>query len=121
MEPKSASTYAEPEVDDTLSKQYTEEGPVKATKDADAALSFTLGETITYDEATSNRIRHTIDKHLIPWMFFTFMIQYFDKTLLSYASVMGLIVDAHLTTSEYAWYSTSPAVVSISILSELVC
>jgi ACS family allantoate permease-like MFS transporter len=106
METKSPSIHAEPEIGNALSKLSTEEGQVKATKDADAALSFTLGETITYDEATSNRIRHTIDKHLIPWMFFTFMIQYFDKTLLSYASVMGLIVDAKLTTSQYAWYSS---------------
>lgn len=107
MGTKSPSIHAEPEVGTALSKLSTEEGDVKAPKDADAALSFTLGETITYDEATSNRIRHTIDKHLIPWMFFTFMIQYFDKTLLSYASVMGLIVDAKLTTSQYAWYSVA--------------
>lgn len=103
MTEKSPSIHTEPEVGHALSNVSTEESPVKATKDADAALQFTMGETIAYDEATSNRIRHTIDKHLIPWMFFTFMIQYFDKTLLSYASVMGLIVDAKLSTSEYAW------------------
>jgi hypothetical protein len=29
--------------------------------------------------------------------------RYFDKTLLSYASVMGIIQDTKLTTSQYAW------------------
>jgi len=37
-------------------------------------------------------------------MFLTFTVQYFDKTLLSYASVMGIIQETNLTSSEYAWY-----------------
>lgn len=78
---------------------------IKDTREADAALSFTLGEVVTYDEADNKRIRRTIDRHIMPWMFFTFTVQYFDKTLLSYASVMGIIQDTKLTSSEYAWYS----------------
>lgn len=80
-----------------------EKGLVTVAEGADAALAFTQGETITYDEATNVRVRRKIDRHLIPWMFFTFMVQYFDKTLLSYASVMGLIPDTNLTSSQYAW------------------
>ncbi|EXJ75637.1 uncharacterized protein A1O5_00144 [Cladophialophora psammophila CBS 110553] len=82
---------------------FIEEQPVKVAKEADAALSFTLGETVTYDEVENKRIRRTIDRHIIPWMFLTFMVQYFDKTLLSYSSVMGIIEDTKLTSSEYAW------------------
>lgn len=77
---------------------------IKDTREADAALSFTLGEVVTYDEADNKRIRRMIDRHIMPWMFFTFTVQYFDKTLLSYASVMGIIQDTKLTKSDYAWY-----------------
>ena len=80
-----------------------DEKSVKPTKEADAALSFALGETIAYDEDDNKRIRRSIDRHLIPWMFLTFTVQYFDKTLLSYSSVMGIIQDTNITSSEYAW------------------
>jgi hypothetical protein len=78
--------------------------PTKDTKEADAALSFTLGETITYNEADNKRVRRMIDRNIIPWMFLTFTVQYLDNTLLSYASVMGIIQDTNLTSFEYAWY-----------------
>lgn len=97
------STAGDLKVGAPVEELSIEELPVKVAKDADAALSFSLGETITYDEVENKRIRRTIDRHVIPWMFLTFMVQYFDKTLLSYASVMGIIEDTNLTSSDYAW------------------
>ena len=85
-------------------KLSIEDGRVAASEGADAALQFSLGEAVTFDEATNRRIRRTIDWHLLPWMFCLFTIQYFDKTALSYAAIMGLNQDANLTQSEYAWY-----------------
>ena len=74
-----------------------------ASKDADAALQYALGESVTLDEATNARIRRKIDWHVLPWMFFLFTIQYFDKTSLSYAAIMGIREDTNLTTAQYAW------------------
>lgn len=89
---------------ETLTQEMSnDDQPLKVDKQADAALSFTLGETVAYDGEDNKRVRRTIDRHIIPWMFVTFMVQYFDKTLLSYASVMGIIEDTNLTSGEYAW------------------
>lgn len=98
-----AATLGDDKVRVPVEEGAVEEQPFKTSKDADAALSFTLGEAIVFDEADNKRVRRTIDRHIIPWMFFTFMVQYFDKTLLSYASVMGIMQDANLSASQYAW------------------
>ncbi|KIW79392.1 hypothetical protein Z517_06004 [Fonsecaea pedrosoi CBS 271.37] len=84
-------------------KTFDIEEPVKVTKEADAALSYVVGEAVTYSAEDNKRIRRIIDRHIIPWMFLTFTVQYFDKTALSYASVMGIVKDTHLSSSQYAW------------------
>lgn len=71
---------------------------------ADVALQYACqGDSVTLDAATNRRICRKIDTHVLPWMFFLFAIQYFDKTSLSYAAVMGVRQDLGLTTGEYAW------------------
>lgn len=75
-----------------------------AVANADPALQYALqGDAVTLDAATNRRICRKIDAHVLPWMFFLFAIQYFDKTSLSYAAIMGVRQDLGLTTGEYAW------------------
>jgi ACS family allantoate permease-like MFS transporter len=76
---------------------------VKDIKGGDAALQYVTGEIIEIDPETDKRILSKIDWHLLPWMFGLYMLQYLDKTALSYAAIMGIQKDNHLTTSQYAW------------------
>lgn len=58
------------------------------------------GQIYQYHE--SKALRRKIDLLLLPFLCLIYFAQYLDKTLLNYASVMGLRTDTHLTTQEYA-------------------
>ncbi|KAL2826884.1 major facilitator superfamily domain-containing protein [Aspergillus cavernicola] len=47
-----------------------------------------------------------IDRRLIPLLFTTYMLSFMDKTILSSASVFGLIDDTHLVGQQYSWVSS---------------
>jgi hypothetical protein len=71
--------------------------------DADKALDFLrseaeVGETDLIDE---KQLIRKIDFMIVPIMFGCYCLQYLDKSLLNYASVMGLLEDADLTTEQY--------------------
>jgi hypothetical protein len=75
--------------------------------DADKALDFLrseaeVGETDLIDE---KQLIRKIDFMIVPIMFGCYCLQYLDKSLLNYASVMGLLEDADLTTEQYGTLS----------------
>jgi hypothetical protein len=77
---------------------------LKHSHDVDEAMkAFESGEIIEIDEATDRRLLKTIDWHLIPLMCVVYGLNYLDKTTLSYASVMGIKKDIHLTGDDYQW------------------
>ncbi|KAL1977290.1 hypothetical protein VTN31DRAFT_149 [Thermomyces dupontii] len=79
---------------------------VKHSHDADEALKAVLeagGQAITIDDETNRRLLRTIDWHMMPLMCVVYMMNYLDKTTLSYASVMGLKEDLHLVGDNYQW------------------
>lgn len=51
---------------------------------------------IEIDEATSARLKRLIDMRILTVMVFTYFIQALDKGTMSFASIMGIIQDAHL-------------------------
>lgn len=74
--------------------------------DADEALKALGeldGEPIELDEATHRQLLRKIDWNLMPMLCVVYMLNYLDKTSLSYASVMGLKTDANLTGTQYSW------------------
>jgi hypothetical protein len=78
-----------------------------AFKDGDKALDFLrseaeVGETDLIDE---KQLVRKIDFMIVPIMFGCYCLQYLDKSLLNYASVMGLLEDADLTTEQYGTLS----------------
>jgi hypothetical protein len=78
-----------------------------AFKDGDKALDFLrseaeIGETDLIDE---KQLVRKIDFMIVPIMFGCYCLQYLDKSLLNYASVMGLLEDADLTTEQYGTLS----------------
>lgn len=46
------------------------------------------------------------DCNIMPLLCFVYLIQFLDKTSLSYASIMGLREDNDLSLSEYSWLSS---------------
>ncbi|EXJ91441.1 hypothetical protein A1O1_04553 [Capronia coronata CBS 617.96] len=81
-----------------------EEGKLKNLKDADVALQYVYNVNATpIDAETDKRIRRTIDWHILPWMFGIYLLQYLDKTTLSYAAIMGIRSDLNIASGQYAW------------------
>ncbi|EXJ59209.1 hypothetical protein A1O7_06641 [Cladophialophora yegresii CBS 114405] len=73
-------------------------------KDVDAALGFlrnnaASGEVVHIDE---KKLMRKVDWMVMPLMFACYYLQYTDKTLLSYASVMGVIEDTHMPANGFS-------------------
>ncbi|KAG8741426.1 hypothetical protein FRC10_002873 [Ceratobasidium sp. 414] len=70
----------------------------------DAALAILGTETavdITPEQDAA--VLRKVDKWLIPVMLMVYFLQQLDKSSLSYASVFGIVSDAHLVGSQYSW------------------
>ncbi|OBT52754.1 hypothetical protein VE04_04846 [Pseudogymnoascus sp. 24MN13] len=74
-----------------------------AGKDRAAELLGNNAERIAVSEADNRRILRRIDFTLLPIMLGVYFLQQLDKSTLSYASVFGLITDAHLVGQDYSW------------------
>ncbi|KAJ5668966.1 hypothetical protein N7462_010036 [Penicillium macrosclerotiorum] len=61
---------------------------------------------VEIDEATNHRLKRLIDRRVLTIMVFTYLVQALDKGTLSFTSIMGLLDDIHINTSQYAWLST---------------
>ncbi|KAL4922665.1 major facilitator superfamily domain-containing protein [Aspergillus aurantiobrunneus] len=57
-------------------------------------------------QVVPSRVLRKIDRRLIPLLFTTYMLSFMDKTILSSASVFGLIKDTHLVGQQYSWVSS---------------
>ncbi|TQB73994.1 hypothetical protein MPDQ_005325 [Monascus purpureus] len=72
----------------------------------DAALERDAGDNNARDDAQLRRTLRKVDFRLIPLLFVTYMLNFMDKTILSSASVFGLIDDTHLVGQQYSWVSS---------------
>ena len=64
----------------------------------DKEVAKYASETIVeIDEETNKRLKRLIDKRILAVMIFTYFIQTLDKGTMSFASIMGIIKDTHLT------------------------
>lgn len=83
----------------------TETQPIsKLAGGQDAALAFAAEcPAVPIDEATDRRVRRKIDRNLLPWMCGLYLLQYLDKTTLSYASSMGITADTGMSAAQYSW------------------
>lgn len=90
--------------------------------------SFAKGpnETIqTLSEREEKAIIRRIDLCLLPLMFFSYLLQYLDKTTLSYASILGLLSGTVCSDPVCSSAPASPNVISAhdhsSLLMDLEC
>ncbi|KAK2601613.1 hypothetical protein QQS21_004848 [Conoideocrella luteorostrata] len=58
------------------------------------------------DAGVARRVLKKIDRAIIPLLFFTYMLNFMDKIILSSAAVFGLRDDNHLRGQEYSWVSS---------------
>lgn len=59
---------------------------------------------VDVDEATSRRLRRMIDRRVLVVIVFTYFMQALDKGTMSFASIMGIVKDAHLKGSEVSLF-----------------
>jgi len=78
--------------------------------DADEAMKAFMaaeGEVLELTEEASKRILRKIDWNLMPIMCIVYMLNFLDKTTISYASVMGIKKDINLQGDDYQWLGMS--------------
>ncbi|KAJ9306737.1 hypothetical protein DTO217A2_3724 [Paecilomyces variotii] len=69
----------------------------------DAALEFLQTEnTAVMSEVDEKRLIRKIDWMIMPLMWMCYNLQYLDKVLINYASVMGLLSDTDMTTDQFS-------------------
>ncbi|BDD56411.1 hypothetical protein MAP00_001870 [Monascus purpureus] len=62
---------------------------VEDERGQDEALEFAAHQ-VEISKETERNVRRKIDFHMLPWMCGLYLLQYLDKTTLSYASSMGI-------------------------------
>ncbi|KAL8827098.1 MAG: hypothetical protein Q9191_003397 [Dirinaria sp. TL-2023a] len=79
----------------------------KSLEDADEAMQITREHgndgPIILNEADTRQLLRKIDRNILPVMCLVYGLNFLDKTTLSYASIMGLEEDLHLTKNNYQW------------------
>jgi hypothetical protein len=101
-DPESAQQATIETVEDP-SKHNGFNGEHHAGKDRAAELLGNSNERVVISEVDNKRILHRIDLAILPVMLGVYFLQQLDKSTLSYASVFGLITDAHLGGQDYSW------------------
>lgn len=74
-----------------------------ASGDRAAELLGSSQGRLVVSEVDNKRLRRKIDLMLLPIMLGVYFLQQLDKSTLSYASVFGLVKDAHLGGQDYSW------------------
>lgn len=72
-------------------------------RDKAAQLLKEAGYAIVVTPEDNKRLLRKIDTAILPIILIIYCLQSLDKTALSYASVFGIIDDAHLHGEEYSW------------------
>ncbi|KAF7115295.1 hypothetical protein CNMCM5793_001931 [Aspergillus hiratsukae] len=74
-----------------------------ASTEADAALGFLASEgTAAFTEIDEKKLVRKIDWMIVPLMWAVYFLQYLDKILINYASVMGLLKDTGMQTDQFS-------------------
>ncbi|KAJ5748599.1 uncharacterized protein N7511_010295 [Penicillium nucicola] len=78
-------------------------GDLISTGKADAALDFLRSEDVAdLSEVDEKALVRKIDWMIMPLMWAAYNLQYLDKVLINYASVMGLLSDTNMHTDQFS-------------------
>ncbi|KWU44746.1 membrane transporter [Rhodotorula sp. JG-1b] len=78
---------------------------VRDVPDAAAALTANIAN-VEISPEENKRLLRKIDFNILPLLCCIYLIQFLDKTALSYASIMGIREDNNLSLSQYSWLSS---------------
>ncbi|ANB12554.1 allantoate permease [Sugiyamaella lignohabitans] len=77
-------------------------------KNADLAMEVAFQSYgMEIDEATNRKILRKIDLYVCGLMGIVYAVQYLDKITNSFASIMGLRTDLHISGSQYSWVGSA--------------
>ncbi|KAG8872181.1 hypothetical protein FRB98_000226 [Tulasnella sp. 332] len=81
----------------------------KADRGVDVVVGLLSGhaDDEELDPAVASRIRRKLDWNILPLLFVLYTVQYMDKNTLASSNVLGILVDAHLTTDDFNNLATS--------------
>ncbi|KAL0256839.1 hypothetical protein SLS55_007648 [Diplodia seriata] len=74
--------------------------------DIGVAVIAEVGEVLDYTEEEERAVRRKIDLHLMPLLMITYLIQFLDKSCISYSALWGMRQDVGLHGSQYSWLTT---------------
>lgn len=66
----------------------------------DELARYTSETPLVIDDATNRRLKRAVDRRVLVVMVVTYFLQSVDKSALSFASIMGIRRDAHLSDSQ---------------------
>lgn len=72
-------------------------------RDKAGQLLKEAGHSVVISPADDKRILRRIDLAILPIILFTYVLQFLDKSTLSYASVFGILEDANLVGDQFSW------------------
>lgn len=88
---------------ETIPPKPAEGGEDFSIRDKAAELLRQANETVIVTPEENARIVRKIDLTILPILLTVYFLQGLDKATLSYASVFGLVDDAHLGGQDYSW------------------
>ncbi|KIM98800.1 hypothetical protein OIDMADRAFT_104751 [Oidiodendron maius Zn] len=88
---------------ESIPSKHPDVGGDLSGRDKAAVLLQQANEVVIVTPEENARILRKIDLTILPIMLSVYFLQGLDKTTLSYASVFGLVQDAHLVGQDYSW------------------
>jgi hypothetical protein len=78
-----------------------------SSKDLDETYNtYKLQDARDTDPQEARQVLRKIDRHLLPLLMGTYLLQYLDKSSINFASVFGLKQGTHLHGQQYSWLSS---------------
>ncbi|KAJ5624269.1 MFS transporter ACS family allantoate permease [Penicillium lagena] len=92
-----------------LDNQASVQDPVPAkeivVEEGDIALQF-AGDVTEVSPELISRVRWKVDLFVLPLLALTTLLQFLDKSTLSYAGIFGILEDLTLSGEEYSWLAS---------------
>ncbi|OAQ77997.1 MFS transporter, ACS family, allantoate permease [Purpureocillium lilacinum] len=79
---------------------------VHNTSNVDIGAQIVAGTVIEFDQVVMRRALWKIDLWVLPLLALTTMLQFLDKSTLSYAAIFGIIEDTGLEGTDYSWLAS---------------
>ena len=104
---------------ENLPQSYSLDGESPVGKDKAAEFLGHSNQSVTVTPQDNSRILRRIDLTILPVMLGVYFLQQLDKSTLSYASVFGLIKDAHLGGQDYSWLGSIGEIIFLIHISSM--